>query len=535
MGWRIFGLLGLLGLVAALGVAAFQAAPGYMDAEYYSAGGQRLVQGNGFSEMLLWNYLDDPSGLPHPSHGYWMPLTSLLAALGMWILNSQQFEAARLGFLLLAVVVPVVTAALSYSLTRRRDLAWLAGLLAVFSAFYFPYIATTDSFGLYMLFGALFLLLLQAAERSVFWMRILPFGLGMIAGALHLSRADGIIWFLVALLIVVLQREGGSLDKVGLRWNPWVGRLSRLALCGMGYLLVMGPWMLRDLRVFGAPLSPGGSRALWFTDYDELYIYPASLLTLERWWNSGLGEILRQRAWALGLNLQTTLAVQGQVFILPLILAGLWKLRQQSGVRWGTLAWGLTLLVMTLVFPFAGARGGFFHSGAAVQPLFWAVAPLGLEMFVSWGSRLRHWNLVQARCTFQIGLVGLTIILTGFVFTNRVLGDQPADPAWNRGWQRYTRVEQRLPALGVLPGQVLMVNDPPGYFLASQRPAIVIPYGDLSTLLAVARRYQAHYLLVELDQVQGEELFAAPGDRPGLHYLESFEGMRIYRIWDGFP
>jgi hypothetical protein len=59
-----------------------------------------------------------------------MPLASLLATLGMLLTGARTFAAARLGFLLLAALLPVLTAKLSFALTRRRDLALLAGILA---------------------------------------------------------------------------------------------------------------------------------------------------------------------------------------------------------------------------------------------------------------------------------------------------------------------------------------------------------------------------------------------------------------------
>ena len=510
-----------------------------MDSEYYFAGGLRLAQGHSFSEMLVWNYLgvrpNDLAQLPQPSHGYWMPLTSMLAALGMWLTGSQQFWAGRLGFLGLAALLPVFTAALSFSFTRQRGQAWLAGLLAVFSAFYFPYTATTDAFGPYMLFGVLFWLLLRWDPSGNGWRQLLfPLGLGALAGGMHLSRADGLLWLSVAGLAAVWHGSPDKSRTESIR-TDWPNRAVQAALCGLGYLLIMGPWLLRNQNVFGTLLSPGGSQALWMTDYNELFIYPASLLTLQRWWASGLGAILRDRAWAFGLNLQTAIAVQGEVFLLPLILAGLWKLRRETSVRWGVFAWLLTFGVMTLVFPYAGARGGFFHSGAAFQPLFWAVAPIGLEAFLAWGGRVRRWNLAQARRVFQTALVLLAVLLSGFVFYNRVIGEDFSQPGWNRGEQKYMRLEQELAALGAQPGDVVMVNNPPGYFLASQRPAISIPYGGLSTLLSVAERYQAQYLLVELEQVQGVELFAAPGDQPGLHYLENLDGVRIYQFTGEVP
>ena len=81
MSWRFYLLFGLIGLVPLALMAFFQTSPGYMDADYYYAGGLRLAEGKGFSEEIIWNFLDDPAGLPHPSHGYWMPMVSILAAV----------------------------------------------------------------------------------------------------------------------------------------------------------------------------------------------------------------------------------------------------------------------------------------------------------------------------------------------------------------------------------------------------------------------------------------------------------------------
>lgn len=201
MNWRHYLLLASLGLALSTTVAAFQPVPGYMDADYYYAGGLQLAAGRGFSEPFLWNYLDDPAGLPHPAFSYWMPLTSLLAALGMTLTGHHNWFAARLGFLALSAILPPLTAALSYSLTSRRDLALTAGLLAVFSGFYAPYLPVTDTFGLYMLFGALFFLIVNRKSSIVNSLL-----LGLLAGLMHLSRADGVLWLLLALLVVVLQK-----------------------------------------------------------------------------------------------------------------------------------------------------------------------------------------------------------------------------------------------------------------------------------------------------------------------------------------
>ena len=38
------------------------------------------------------------------------------------------------------------------------------------------------------------------------------------------------------------------------------------------------------------------------------------------------------------------------------------------------------LLAESLLFPFASVSGGFFHAGTAFQPLWFALAPLGLDV-----------------------------------------------------------------------------------------------------------------------------------------------------------
>jgi hypothetical protein len=505
-----------------------------MDADYYFAGGLRLAEGYRFSELVLWNYLDDPPGLPHPSHAYWMPLVSILAAVGMKILGSAQFTTARLGFLLIAAAVPPLTALLSFSITGQRRLALLAGLLALSPGFYLPYLPTTDAFGLYMTLGAVFLLVIRqpAPGISAPSRPAIAFLLGLCAGLMHLTRADGALWLVVAAVVA-----GVFIFEQGLSLQVLYSAVQRLVSCLGGYLLVMGPWMLRNLSEFGTALSPGGSRALWITNYDELFIYPASLLTPERWWATGVAEIIKARLWAGGQNLQTTLAVQGEIFLLPLVVIGLWQLRTDRRVRTGVFAWLLTFVAMTVVFPFQGARGGFFHSGAATQPLFWVAAPLGLDVLIAWVGRLRKWNISQARSVFQVGLVALALFLTVLVSSGRVLGGDFAQPAWNERSAHYSRLERFLVDLGASAEEVVLVNNSPGYFITSQRPAISIPYGDVNTLLEAAERYQSRYLLLEFNQLQGQDdLYTHPDQpRPGIRYLASFEDTRIFQITGDMP
>jgi hypothetical protein len=535
---RIYFLLFLLGILVASCVSFFQQAPGYMDADYYYAGGLSLARHDGFVEPFLWNYLDNPAGLPHPSHAYWMPLASILAAAGMALVGNFEFSAARLAFILIAGWIPVFTAGLSSSLTRRPRNALISGLLAVCTVFYLSYLPTTDTFGIYMLLGAAWFIvaggLFDPRQPSSGlpgspWRWLL---LGFLSAGMHLSRADGIFWLLLSLLAVAFLglKESRAIGAAEPK-RSWLRVASPVGLVVCGYLLVMGPWMLRNYRVFGALLSPGGARALWVTSYDQLYAYPASLLSAHNWWQAGLETILAARLHAFWQNLQTALVVQGEIFLLPLVLWAAWKLRNDWRVRLAGIAWGITLFVMTFVFPYQGWRGGFFHSGAALQPMIWALTPIGLDELIAWGRQRRDWKPKQASLVFQMGLLALAVLMSLLVVPVRVIGDGGSQDGWNESAYRYAQIDLTLDELGAAKNAVVMVNNPPGYFIASGRSAIPVPDGDVATLQAVAQRYQAGYLLVEANHTRFlDSLYQEPADFPGFDYLTTVEETHIFAV-----
>lgn len=514
---RDYLLLAALGLAAVMLVGAFQPSPGYLDADYYYAGGLQLAAGRGFTEPYLWNYLDDPAGLPHPSHAYWMPLASILAAIVPALFGPVSWFAARIPFFLIAASLPPLTAALAFSLTSRRPLALTSGLLAVFSGFYLPFLATTDTFGLYMLLGGLFFLLVsRLSSASPFSLCTSCFSLGFLAGLMHLSRADGLLWLALAFTSILLLRKPGQ---------SLLSTLFILFSVLLGYLLIMSPWFARNDAAFGSFLAPGGSKMLWLTAYDQIFSYPASTLTFEAWWSSGLDAILQARLWAFGLNAANTLTVQGGIFLLPLIVIGAWQTRKNKTVQLSLLAWLLTLAAMTLAFPFAGARGGYFHSGAALQPLWWALAPLGLERLIEWGRARRGWNVAQARPLFLGALVGMALLLTGMAVMLRL-------PTWGNENDAYNQIEDYLVEQDMLNEEVVIVANPPGFYLASGNPAIAVPDCDLLALLEAARRYQAGYLILEQGSTPAGlmPVYENPAEFPGLTYLGEVEGARLYAI-----
>jgi len=509
MGWRRYALLAVLGLGLAFAVAQFQRFPGYLDSDYYFAGGVQLAGGKGFTEPYLWNYLDDPAGLPHSSHSYWMPLSSIISALGMWITRSQTYQTGRIGFLLLAGLVPVVTAALACNFTQRRDLAFTSGLLAVFAVYYVPFLPVPDNYGPYLVLGGLYFLTMAWSKPASYLV------LGGLAGLMALARSDGLLWLgLTGVLIA-----GRLIADRKLPAAMWNGLLALI-----GFLLAAGPWFWHTYSVYGTPLAPGGAHLLWLRTYDDTFTYPADQLTMQSWLAQGWQPILAARLMALRWNLLNVFAAQGEIFILPFILLGLWIHRRDARVRLALFGWVCLLLVMTLVFPFAGARGGFFHSGAALQPVWWTLAPVGLDRAIA-AARRRGMFTPQAFRIFQGGLVSLAVLMTGVILAIRVL------PHWGEGEDQYPKVEAYLQTQGIQPEDVVMVRNPPGYYLMTGRSAIVVPYAEEASIAAAARRYGAMYLVIERAGTSGP--IRAVYDRTANRYftfVSDIDGTRIFRL-----
>lgn len=509
--------LGALLLVIAGG--GMQKAPGYMDAEYYYAMSIRLAEGKGMTQPFLWNYLDDPLSLVAPSHTFWMPLTSLLGVPGYGLFHS--FNGARLIFWFLFALIPPLTVWWGYRFHGDWELAVTGGALALFPVFYGAYLPVTDSFALYMLLGTAFFLVLGWQTGKI---EVQAAGLGIIAGLMYMTRPDGVLWLGVALCWLGWKswKESGhkvkSFVAVGL-------------VCGSGFLLVGSFWFVRNLMVFRHFLPPGSGRALWLTQYEDLFLYPAQDLTLARWLHRGWGQIVSGIWKAAITNFQTVVAVQGSIVLFPFIGVGMATGWKRSVVKVALILWVGIFLMFSLVFPYQGINGSFFHAGAGVQPFLWIMATVGIQQTVRVVSGWRHWQRGHQVQWFLEGLLVLVCMaLTIGLFLQKVQGSKTGIP-WGGGTDAYSQIEIGLKNLGVSPCEPVMVNNPPGYYLATGRAAVVIPFGDEATIREVSARYGVKYLILDRNN-SGHlpDLYFHSGLSGGFKFLVRIGDARIYEI-----
>jgi hypothetical protein len=506
--------------------------PGYMDATYSYDIALNMARGQGFTEPFLWNYLDDPAGLPHPSHLYWMPLPTMLAWAGL-TLCGQMYRAAQVPFAILSALLPLVSYWVAVQTTGCRRHGWLAGLLTLFSGFYVLYWDHTDNFTPFALAGSLSLVAAwQVGRAREKQLGVRGWGLGaggwgLGAGALvglaHLSRADGPL-----LLIVIGVVWGKSLiSNLQSPTNERRLAIGDFLLVILGYTLVMLPWFVRNWMVAGTPLPTIGTKTLWLTTYDDLFSYgrELSLHTYLAW---GWANILRSKLDALWLNTQTVLAVFCMIFLAPLVPIGWWRLRRHRLYQLAAWYGALLFLAMTLVFTFPGPRGGLFHSGGALLPFIFTSALVGLDTVVEWAAARRQgWNAHMAKQVFGIGLVGLALLVTGFLYYRGVIvgtRGQGEDAA-------YSHLVEWLETEGQAKAMV-MVGDPPGYWYHGGGPSIVVPNEPVEIALAVADRYGARYLILDRNRPAPlASLYKGAEIHPRVHLVETLPGdMRVFRI-----
>lgn len=532
-------LLFLFALVMRVLTALPVRQPGYMDAYYYYDGAESLYRGQGFSENFIWNYLDDPQGLPHPSHLYWMPLASLLI-YPFFLIFGDSYRVAQIPFILLSSLLPLITYHIGRQTSSESRHALGAALLTVFSGFYTAYWASPDNFTPFAVTASLSLWLMGAGlspkgKGSKLWLFALA---GLFAGLSHLARADGPL-LLIALAVVAAFEMWRHKDTRGIT-------LAGLALALVGYLVVMAPWFYRNWQAIGVPLSPAGTKTVFLQSYDDLYSYGREL-TLSSYLAWGWGPILRSKLEACWVNLQNILASDLLIFLSPFAAIGLWGLRRRIEYRVFFVYGFLLYLTMSLVFTFPGVRGGMFHSGSALLPFLFPAAMPGLDMAIAWVARRRpRWHVPTAQVFFSVGFVGLAILVTGFIYQARVLGDGGlSDPAWNHDDAVYGQIavwlEENAP-----PEAAVLVNNAPSFHYHSRhhshRPCLSIPNEELETVIAVAHRYGARYLVLERDHPRplqtlylGEYLGEEKGADPGLSLvltLESASGdpVKVYSI-----
>jgi hypothetical protein len=541
---KSIGLLAvfLLALVVRVLTALPQEQPHYFDAYFYYNVAENLHLGRGFVVDFIWNYLQAPVTVTHPSNLYWMPLSSIIAYLSFAIFGAS-YEAAQVPFILLSSLLPVMAYCLSYRIYQKREYALLAAILTTFAPFYVKYWASPDNFAPFAATTGLSLMAMYLgwSKRQARYF----LATGLLMGLSHLARADGaLLWvaFLALLAIIWLQGRRTSPDSdrpddaeilpIGFKTC-----LFWLSLAMAGYLMIMAPWFYRNWKLTGAPLSSAGAKTIFLRSYADVFSYSKEL-TWQSYLAWGGSAILRSKLSAAAHNLMVILGAL-QFHLAPLAVIGLWQLRRRREYMPFYIYAATLYLAMTLVFTFPSTHASMLHSTGALLPFLFVAAVPGIDAAVDWIARRRRtWHPPTARKVFRIGLTVVVVVISLFDYCRAVflsLNPLGLQPLWNQANTGYLTVSTWL-AENDAEDTLVMVVDPPAYYYFTHQSAIVIPNEEIEGILEVAHRYDARYLILEYDHVPSlDPLYRGQDTHPSLELRHSFRDsngalLQMYQI-----
>jgi hypothetical protein len=504
------------------------------DVAFYYTVAKNLVSGSGFTIDYIWNFWDHPQGIPTPSNTWWMPLPSVICALGMAIFGVG-YATAQATMIVVTSVMPLLLWLLGRELFRDWRVGLLGALLGTTFHLFMDQPSAPLSHGPYLVTATLSLWLIVRSVRDP---RCLPWA-GAAIALTQLSRSDGILLVLPLVATHVAHRS----------WPGW----RRAALVLAGYALVMSPWWAHNLVTMGSPGPSGAFRAAFLRGYEQWYSLPESV-TPATWLQDGVAPALELKRIVSVLNAETaaTGLVSGAAeregawdhaaVVALLVLAWIGAattLRRRFVPAWTQLAaeWAFYSLVFTAV-GLESFRTGMY----SVYPVLLLCAAAGLLLLARGAVALlpARWPRERVRLALALGVTAW-IVGGQYAFARDSLERKGA--SIQRLGNFYRVLDQRVLEYRGLKREVIMARDVHELHAFTGVRCVQIPNEPEHVIRDVARQFGVTYLL----------LLGAPGERSTRPALERtiernphyalVEGpsclygitFRLYRLLDAQP
>ncbi len=462
--------------------------PGYPDSFYYVDVARALAAGHGLSVDFVWIFaevgskLPDPAVLPIPSNAHWLPLASVIQVPFIALLGP-----SAVASVLPMVIIGSLAAPLTWLIARdvgaSRTVQLGAGVLGAIPAAGTVFMAQPENFAIFQPLVAATLWLAARGLRGDRRAYVLS---GLLVGIASIARNDA---FLL----------GGAIGLVFVvdRLRAWRGRrppalpLWAATGCFALYLLVVGPWWVRQLSEFGSisPTASSGS-ALWLTSYRQWNSLTADT-SLAAFLAQGPGAILSSRVFGFVAAIANFAVIIASVVLVPFMAWGAWRRRGSSDFVPWFLYVGIMFAGATLIFPLHVPGGAFIHSAVGMAPHAYILALEGVAALVIAIARRRPaWQPKVAIPLFSWAVVAF-VVATAFLYAptahNTWAGDRAA---------RLTLAAE-LERLGVPPTDRLMTIDAAGFKYFTGHPGVVSPDDPIDTIRAVAEAYGIRWLVLE--------------------------------------
>jgi len=468
--------------------------PAYPDSYYYTEVTRSIAAGRGLSVDFVWIFAEVGGAipahptLPIPSNAHWMPLASFVQVPFVTLLGPSAIAGA-LPFALIGSLAAPLTWAIARDAGARASVAVGAGILTALPALTLVFMTQPDNFSLFQPLAAA--ALWMAARGLKGDTRAFAIG-GLLVGFATLSRNDGVLLGAVFGLAFLWDR-----------WRAWRSGGGRLPVIPVSsaaafvalFLVVMAPWWLRQLEVFGQ-ISPSTAtgRVLYIRSISE-WNSITTPATLDWLLGQGAGPLIASRVGGLvaALTIYATLVGAGLLF--PFMLAGGWVRRRS--VDFGPFfAYAALLFAFSAIVSAVHVPGGtFLHSAVALAPHSYILALEGVALAVAWiAARRRSWDTTLATRLF-------TSTAIAFAVAAAVFASVSVHAGWDRKRDARSAVAAALDDAGAATTDRILSIDAAGIRYATGRGGVVTPNDPIETIESVARAYGTRWLILERDDI----------------------------------
>jgi len=462
----------------------------YPDAFYYVDVARALHAGAGFNIDFIWSFVDVGGRipahpvLPIPSDAHWMPLAAIVQLPTMWLLGPTPLASA-IPFLVIGALAGPMAWLFAREIGCSPRIALLAGIAMAAPGAAALYMSQPDNLALYQPLGMAALWLTARGlkgHRSSYALA------GLMVGLATLSRNDGVLLGGVVGLAFFWDRWR-SWRSAGARMPaiPW-----RYAFACFGlFLIVMAPWYVRQLAVFGS-LSPSttSGRILFIRSYIEMDSV-TSQTTLASLLGQGIGPLLQSRFLGLVSALQIYFVIACPIVLTPFVVIGGWARRRS--VDFGPFfAYAFVLFAASaLIFAVHVPYGTFLHSAVALVPFTFILALEGAVIASRWVLRYRPaWTAEGAARLFLIAAVA-SVVLNAAAFVALAV------PSWNTARDMRLAAGRALDSAGAPKTDLILSADPGGWEYFTGHGGIMTPTDSLDVIHEVAVDYHARWLILE--------------------------------------
>jgi hypothetical protein len=486
-------LYGLAFVVRAL-LFALHPNAAYPDSYYYVDVARSLQAGRGFNIDFIWSFVDvggripaNPT-LPIPSNAHWMPLASIVQLPTMWLLGPTPLASA-IPFLLLGALAAPLTWFVAREFGASDRVALAAAVAVAIPAAAAIYMSQPDNFSLYQPLG---LAALWLAARGLRGHRVSFALAGLMVGLATLARNDGVLIGAAVGLAFFWDRWRSWRSKGGRPPNiPW-----RYAFACAGlFAIVMAPWYLRQLAVFGSfsPSSTSG-RLLLIANYEQLNSVTSDT-SLGAFLGQGIGPLLTSRVLGLVSAIEIYSVLACSVMLVPFVLVGAWARRRSIDFGPFFIYFALLFAASALLFAVHVPYGTFLHSAVALVPFTFILGMEGVVIVVTWVARHRRgWEEGRAARMFLVAAVA-TVILNAGAFAVLV------STSWNSERDGIVAAGQAIDAAGARSSDLVMSADPAGIEYYTGRGGVMTPEDSLDVIHHVADVYGVRWLVLQRSQI----------------------------------